>query len=97
MPSNSFSNMNFTNLAVTAGVSYGLWKIISRAIRIYTSPLYSLRGPSASNFLIGNLIEITKDLSPFLEWAEKYGNVIKIKGALGVCTHYSDPPFCVNS
>ena len=97
MPPNSFTNINFTNLAVTAGVSYGLWKIISRAIRIYTSPLYSLRGPSASNFLIGNLIEITKDLSPFLEWAEKYGNVIKIKGALGVCIHYSDPLFCVNS
>lgn len=78
-----YQTVSLTKVAITAGLSYGLWKIISRIVRIYTSPLHYLRGPKSNNMILGSFTELTTNLNIFNEWAEKYGKVYKTKGSLG--------------
>ena len=77
--------MNLLKAALIAGISYGLLRFLPRVLRNLRSPLRALHGPKSSSLLSGNMIDISKSVSPCIAWIEKYGRVIQIAGFLGVC------------
>ena len=68
--------------------AFGLWKLVSFIVRIYTSPLRILPGPTNKSWIYGNLEEIRKaDVSEMHEkWAEEYGKILVYKAFFCVST-----------
>ena len=68
--------------------AFGLWKLVSFIVRIYTSPLRILPGPTNKSWIYGNLEEIRKaDVSEMhVKWAEEYGKILVYKAFFCVST-----------
>jgi hypothetical protein len=82
-----YAEKNLVQTQAAVAVAFLLLLIRWIYKRVTRASISSLPGPAKSDWLLGNLTDLSfKDAGvPHIEWQKQYGPVFKIYGMFGVC------------
>ncbi|KAJ7597102.1 cytochrome P450 [Mycena floridula] len=94
----SMTLMSFISTVATVLAMFIVYKLFLFVKGRITSPNRYLPGPTSSNWLFGNLLEIQKAENAVLheEWENKYGHVLTYTGFLGLKRLYTTDTKAIN-